>query len=120
MRMQEYDEDVLPSGKTRKTKRPGSTPRIIENFVDGYKIDYMKGRVAFDLEWNSKDQTFDRDLYAMRAFHTCGLISLGIVVTRSEKLNPVFEAVPLLSRTGEPELFKSGKKQGQPKTVRNK
>jgi hypothetical protein len=40
-----------------------------ENFLDGHKVDYVKNRVAFDLEWNSKDQTFDRDLYAFRAFH---------------------------------------------------
>ena len=31
---------------------------------DTHKIDYLKNRIAFDLEWNSKDQTFDRDLYA--------------------------------------------------------
>lgn len=120
VRMQEYDEEILPSGKTRKTKRSDSTPRVIENFIDGHKIDYVKGRVAFDLEWNSKDQTFDRDLYAMRAFHECGLISLGVMVTRSEKLNRVFEVVPQLTKTGEPELFKSGKKAGQPKSVRAK
>lgn len=120
VRMQEYDEEFLPNGKTRKNKREETEPRIIENFIDGHKIDYVKGRVALDLEWNSKDQTFDRDLYAMRAFHECGLISLGVMVTRSEKLNPVFEAVPQLTKTGDPELFKSGKKAGQPKTVRSK
>lgn len=38
----------------------------IEDFMDGHKVDYVKNRVAFDLEWNSKDQTFDRDLYAFR------------------------------------------------------
>lgn len=32
---------------------------------DTHKVDYLKGRVAFDLEWNSKDQTFDRDLFAL-------------------------------------------------------
>lgn len=120
VRMQEYDEEFLPNGKTRKNKRAEAEPRVIENFIDGHKIDYVKGRVALDLEWNSKDQTFDRDLYAMRAFHECGLISLGVMVTRSEKLNPVFEVVPQLTKTGEPELFKSGKKAGQPKTVRAK
>jgi len=31
---------------------------------DTHKIDYVKNRIAFDLEWNAKDQTFDRDLYA--------------------------------------------------------
>ncbi|GAA0781105.1 hypothetical protein GCM10009108_22060 [Castellaniella ginsengisoli] len=101
VRMQEYDEQFLPSGKTRKVKRSESTPRMIENFIDGHKIDYVKGRVAFDLEWNSKDQTFDRDLYALRAFHECGLISAGILVTRSEKLNPVFDVVPQLNKEGE-------------------
>lgn len=61
------------------------------DFLDGHKVDYVKNRVAFDLEWNSKDQTFDRDLYAARAFYDCGLISAGILVTRSGRLNKVFE-----------------------------
>lgn len=101
VRMQEYDEKFLPDGKVKKVKRSESTPRMIENFIDGHKIDYVKGRVAFDLEWNSKDQTFDRDLYALRAFHECGLISAGVMVTRSEKLNPVFDVVPQLNKAGE-------------------
>ncbi|QXP89510.1 BglII/BstYI family type II restriction endonuclease [Methylococcus capsulatus] len=101
VRMQEYDETFLPDGKVKKVKRSEITPRMIENFIDGHKIDYVKGRVAFDLEWNSKDQTFDRDLYALRAFHECGLISAGVMVTRSEKLNPVFDVVPQLNKAGE-------------------
>ncbi len=101
VRMQEYDELFLPGGKVKKVKRSESTPRMIENFIDGHKIDYVKGRVAFDLEWNSKDQTFDRDLYALRAFHECGLISAGVMVTRSEKLDPVFDVVPQLNKAGE-------------------
>ena len=71
VRMQEYDEQFTNEGKAHKVKRAEGEPRLIENFIDGHKIDYVKGRVAFDLEWNSKDQTFDRDLYAMRAFHEC-------------------------------------------------
>ena len=43
--------------------------RIIEGYIDGHNIDFLKGRVAFDLEWNSKDQTFDRDLLAMRTYY---------------------------------------------------
>jgi len=74
--------------------------RELPGFIDGHKIDYVKGRVALDLEWNSKDQTFDRDLYAMRTFHECGLISVGVLVTRSLSMNPVFEVVPRLDKTG--------------------
>jgi len=58
---------------------------------DTHKIDYVKGRVAFDVEWNSKDQTFDRDLYAFRAFFEFNKISVAVLLTRSTKdLNEVF------------------------------
>lgn len=120
VRMQEYDEEFLEDGKVRKTKRSEGTPRVIPNYIDGHKIDYVKGRVAFDLEWNSKDQTFDRDLYALRAFHECGLISAGVMLTRSASLNPIFDAVPLLDKNGQPVLYKTGPKKGQPKPCKAK
>lgn len=60
---------------------------------DTHKVDYIKGRVAFDLEWNSKDQTFDRDLYAFRAFFDYDKISLGILVTRSNDLDAWFASL---------------------------
>jgi hypothetical protein len=63
---------------------------ILANFLDGHQIDFVKDRVAFDLEWNSKDQTFDRDLYAMRAFYECGIIDVGIILTRSTDLASMF------------------------------
>ncbi|MCX6007836.1 MAG: BglII/BstYI family type II restriction endonuclease [Chloroflexi bacterium] len=57
---------------------------------DTHKIDYLKGRVALDIEWNSKDQTFDRDLYAFRTFFEYNKISVGILITRSNELDPWF------------------------------
>ena len=66
---------------------------VLKEFISGHKIDYVKGEIAVDLEWNSKDQTFDRDLYAFRTFYECGVITCGIIITRSEKLNAVFSAL---------------------------
>ena len=63
----------------------------IEGYIDGHNIDFLKNRVAFDLEWNSKDQTFDRDLLAMRTYFDCGLIDVGVIVTRAEDLNDIFK-----------------------------
>lgn len=60
---------------------------------DSHKIDYVKNRIAFDLEWNSKDQTFDRDLAAFRAFFDYGRISVGILVTRDSSLVPYFRSL---------------------------
>ena len=45
------------------------------------------------MEWNSKDQTFDRDLLAMRTYFDCGLIDVGIIVTRSKSLDDVFKDI---------------------------
>jgi len=58
---------------------------------DTHKVDYLKDRVAFDLEWNSKDQTFDRDLYAFKTFFEYDRISVGVLVTRSVSLAPWFK-----------------------------
>lgn len=65
----------------------------LKEFISGHKIDYVKGHVAIDMEWNSKDQTFDRDLYAFRTFHECGVITCGVIITRSEELNRVFASL---------------------------
>lgn len=67
--------------------------KTIEGYIDGHNIDFIKGKVAFDLEWNSKDQTFDRDLLAMRTYFDCGLIEVGIIVTRAEELNDIFREI---------------------------
>jgi hypothetical protein len=80
-----------------------------ERYMDGHKIDYVKGRVAFDLEWNSKDQTFDRDLYAFNAFAQSGAIDVAILLTRSKSLNEVFKAIgPALKKDGSVEMKKNG------------
>lgn len=78
----------------------------IDGYIDGHNIDFLKNRVAFDLEWNSKDQTFDRDLLAMRTYFDCGLIDVGIIVTRAEELNEIFKS--LTDQEGKPLMKKYG------------
>ena len=53
-----------------------------------------------DMEWNSKDQTFDRDLFAMRTYHECDIISVGIIITRSKSLNSVFKDLGISQKYG--------------------
>jgi len=71
-----------------------------KGYIEGHKIDFVKGSVALDFEWNSKDQTFDRDLYALRTFYECGVIAAGVLVTRSEKLNAVFRHLGVHQKYG--------------------
>ena len=67
--------------------------KVITGYIDGHNIDFLKNRIAFDLEWNSKDQTFDRDLLAMRTYYDCDLVSAGIIITRSAELNDIFKTI---------------------------
>lgn len=61
-----------------------------EGYLDGHRIDFVRGRVALDLEWNSKDQTYDRDLYAFSAFYDAGAIDVGVIITRGFSLDNNF------------------------------
>jgi len=73
-----------------------------EGFLDGHRIDFVSDRVALDLEWNSKDQTYDRDLYAFSAFYDAGAIDVGVILTRGSSLdNKFFKSLgPVLKKDG--------------------
>jgi hypothetical protein len=55
-----------------------------------HKVDCFKGRVALELEWNNKDPFYDRDLNNFRLLFDLRAIDVGVIVTRSTKLNPIF------------------------------
>lgn len=72
-----------------------------EDYIHNHLVDFWRGRVAFDYEWNSKDQTYDRDLYAFRSFFEAGVIDVGVIVTR-ELSNDYFKALgPALDKQGQ-------------------
>lgn len=99
----------------QKNGKPKTEPKRVvirrAKYLDGHKVDYVKGRVAFDLEWNSKDQTFDRDLYAFSAFAQTGVIDVGVLVTRGgpEMTDFIRSLGQSLDKKGQPEFTKSGK-----------
>lgn len=102
--------ELLKLNKKGKEVFDHKTQAIVRrNYLDGHKIDFVKNRLAFDFEWNSKDQTFDRDLYAFDAFAEAGAIDAAIIVTRDVTLNPIFaELGQALTKSGAP-AFKDGK-----------
>ncbi|MYF68520.1 MAG: hypothetical protein F4053_12475 [Proteobacteria bacterium] len=88
---------LLPKGERilREYTRSG--------YLDGHRIDFVSGKVALDLEWNSKDQTYDRDLYAFSAFHAAGAIEVGVLLTRGASLDTDFfrSLGKVLTKSGE-------------------
>jgi len=75
---------------------------VREGYFDGHRIDLLNGKVAIDIEWNSKDQTYDRDLYAFGAFYEAGAIDVGVIFTRGVAMdNTFFHSLgPILNKDG--------------------
>ena len=69
----------------------------IEVRVDGvptltptHHVDYFRNRVAIETEWNNKDPFFDRDLTTFRLLFDLNVLSVGVVITRGDELQQIF------------------------------
>jgi hypothetical protein len=58
-----------------------------------HKIDCFKNRVAVEIEWNNKDPFFDRDLNNFRLLFDLRAVSVGVIITRSDALQGIFDAL---------------------------
>lgn len=56
-----------------------------------HKIDCFKNRVAVEIEWNNKDPFFDRDLNNFRLLFDLRAVSVGVIITRSDALQTIFD-----------------------------
>ena len=56
-----------------------------------HAVDCYKNRVALEIEWNNKDPFFDRDLNNFRLLFELRIISVGIIVTRCDTLQTIFD-----------------------------
>ena len=56
-----------------------------------HAVDCFKNRVALEIEWNNKDPFFDRDLNNFRLLFELRVISVGVIVTRCDALQSIFD-----------------------------
>ena len=111
---------VLTEFRLRKTwlTQPGGRKSQISKFIDGrlygrgweerefatqvvvddnatetptHKVDCYRNRVALEIEWNNKDPFFDRDLNNFRLLFDLWAVSVGVIVTRCDDLQPIFK-----------------------------
>ena len=55
-----------------------------------HKVDCFKNGVALEIEWNNKDPFYDRDLNNFRLLFDLRAVSVGIIITRSDELQDIF------------------------------
>jgi len=65
-----------------------------------HKVDCFKNRVALEIEWNNKDPFFDRDLNNFRLLFDLRAISIGIIITRCDELQSLFNALGIGTKYG--------------------
>lgn len=58
-----------------------------------HKVDCYKNRVALEIEWNNKDPFFDRDLNNFRLLFDLRAISVGVILTRCDSLQQIFNSL---------------------------
>lgn len=56
-----------------------------------HKVDCFKNKVALEIEWNNKDPFFDRDLNNFRLLFDLRAISVGVIITRADELQEIFD-----------------------------
>jgi hypothetical protein len=58
-----------------------------------HKVDCFKNRIALEIEWNNKDPFFDRDLNNFRLLFDLRVVSVGIIITRCDELQDIFDSL---------------------------
>lgn len=56
-----------------------------------HTVDCFRNGVAVEVEWNNKDPFFDRDLNNFRLLFDLRVISVGVIITRCDELQEIFD-----------------------------
>jgi hypothetical protein len=78
-RPKEFDTKILIDGE------PIESPT--------HEVDCFKDKVALELEWNNKTEFYDRDLNNFRLLFDLRVADVGIVITRCDELQNIFNSM---------------------------
>jgi hypothetical protein len=65
-----------------------------------HKVDCYKNQIALEIEWSNKDPFFDRDLNNFRLLFDLRVISVGVIITKSNELADVFRSLGIYQKYG--------------------
>lgn len=55
-----------------------------------HSVDCFRNGVAVEVEWNNKDPFYDRDLNNFRLLFDLRVVSVGVIITRCDELQQIF------------------------------
>jgi hypothetical protein len=67
--------------------------RVDDNVIDSptHKVDCFKNGVGVEIEWNNKTEFYDRDLNNFRLLFELRALNVGVIITRSDELQNIFD-----------------------------
>ena len=87
------DKEFYSKGWVEKTFQTKIAVDDKEQKNPTHGIDCYKNRVAVEVEWNNKDPFYDRDPNNFRVLFDMRAISVGVIITRSDELQDIFNAL---------------------------
>ena len=85
------DASLLKKGWIEKNFQTSISVDQVVTESPTHLIDCFKNRIALEIEWNNKDPFFDRDLNNFRLLFDLRAVSVGVIVTRCDELQNIFD-----------------------------
>lgn len=67
--------------------------RVDDNVIDSptHKVDCFKNGIGVEIEWNNKTEFYDRDLNNFRLLFELRALNVGVIITRCDELQTIFD-----------------------------
>ena len=87
------DSELSKNGWVEKSFQTSIT--VDDNVMKSptHAVDCFKNQIALEIEWNNKDPFFDRDLNNFRLLFDLRAVSVGVIITRCDELQEVFDGL---------------------------
>jgi hypothetical protein len=87
------DQPLYAKGWTERNFHTSIQVDNVTHESPTHKVDCFKNRVALEIEWNNKDPFYDRDLNNFRLLFELRVISVGVIITRCDDLQQIFDTL---------------------------
>ena len=88
-----FDAEFTARGWVEKQFDTKIVVDTVETHSPTHKVDEFKNKVGVEVEWNNKDPFFDRDLNNFRLLFELRVLSIGVIITRCDALQDIFDGL---------------------------
>jgi hypothetical protein len=87
------DKELSAKGWVERSFNTAIKVDDVEYASPTHKVDCYKNKVGVEIEWNNKDPFYDRDLNNFRLLFELRTVAVGVIITRCDELQEIFDAV---------------------------